>query len=206
MSDLAVLSDDFSPEEKSSLLDYTKNGCPGLVRVTDVDAFKCFELYMAGKTYSEIHEATKVKKDSILYLSNKSKWHEKKMAYYTDINANLANKMLAVKMESLNTIASIATALGKYYGKKMNNYLSTNDDAVIEALDTKLLSQYYKAMEFIESSLNVDTKNNGTNVNINLTGGATVKQVDGNTIEVTDQNSSDILAALAAIKKSKSNQ
>lgn len=197
-------SDDFTSEDSESLQSYISNGCPGLVKLQDSDAFKCFELYMSGKTYTEISEITKVKRDAILYLSNKSQWNAKKMAYYTDITSNVVKKMMAVKMESLNTVSTLASALNKYFSKKANDYLSTNNDAILEALDTKLLSQYYKAMESIEAALNISdpSKTNGNQININVNGPATVH--GGGDVELKDEDYSKILDHLANIKRDNS--
>lgn len=201
------LSDDFTEEDNVSLKDYISNGCPGLVKLQDSDAFKCFELYMSGKTYSEISDITKIKRDTVLYLSHKSQWNAKKLAYFSDINNSLVKKMIAVKMESLNTMSSIASALNKYFAKKANDYLSTNDDSVLEGLDTKLLSQYYKAMESIETALNISgnsQSSSGSQININLNGPASIQQVDGNTIDLKDEDYSKILDHLASIKRENS--
>jgi hypothetical protein len=200
MSNQLPQPDDFTQEEKDSLESYIKNGCPGLVKMTDTDAFKCFELYMSGKSYLEISQITNIKRDTVLYLSNKSKWNEKRIKYISDIANNLTQKLTNVKVENLNTLATIATALGKYYNKKMNQYLSTNDDSVIETLDTKLLSQYYKAMDAITGDMSGSSERASTNVNINLGEGGTVRKVDSDTVEIT--NSSEMLKALAMLKRS----
>lgn len=197
---------DFTEEEKQALEDYRKNGCPGLTKLTDSQAFQWFELYMSGKTYSEIAQITRTKRDLILYVSAKAKWHEHRMRYYGDMANNILQKYEQTRLESVNTVATGISALNKFFGKKFNKYIQTGDESHIEDMDTKLLGQYYKAIEslnkMVGASLDNDPDNpKGPLVNINMTGGK-VTQTDENTLEIeTEKQASDILSILAKKKK-----
>lgn len=195
-----VQTSDFTEEEKQSLEDYRKNGCPGLIKLTDSQAFQWFELYMSGKTYSEIAQITRQKKDLILYVSAKASWHEHRMRYYGDMAANILNKYEQTRLESVNTMATGISALNKYFGKRFNKFIQTGDESIVEDMDTKLLGQYYKAIESLNKMVGASIDDSGKNgqplVNINMTNGK-VTQTSENTIEIdTDDEASKVLAAL----------
>jgi len=195
-----VQTSDFTEEEKQSLEEYRKNGCPGLVKLTDSQAFQWFELYMSGKTYSEIAQIARQKKDLILYVSAKANWHEHRMKYYGDMAANILNKYEQTRLESVNTMATGISALNKYFGKRFNKFIQTGDESIVEDMDTKLLGQYYKAIESLNKMVGASIDESGKSgqplVNINMTNGK-VTQTSENTIEIdTDDEASKILAAL----------
>jgi len=201
--DLEKISEDMNIEEKKSLENYIKNGTPGISKITEVDIFKWFELYMSGKTYAEIATITKSKKDLILYISNKSGWNEKRLSHYKDLSDNLIEKIKTVKLKNTNTVASIINALGKYYGDKFDKFLSTNDNSIIEEMDTKMLAQYYKSMEVLDRIIAgaSDSDKKSPTVNVNVGSGAEISQIDENTVEVTDSTAKNLLRSLAEYKK-----
>lgn len=210
--DLIKYPEDMSIEEHSSLKNYIENGCPGLTKIDDNIVFTWFELYMAGKSYQEIAQITKSKKDLILYVSHKAKWNDKRMDYYSDIARNLTNKLQKVKLESANTIATAVSAIGKYYNEKFNKFITTNDSNIMESLDTKMLAQYYKSLEMLDKILSPpkepdDGKKPTVNINVNS---AKIDQIDDNTVDITpmdtEQAAGDLLKALAKFQRSKDSQ
>ena len=217
---LAERKRDFSTEELESLKDYRKNNMPGLTRMTESDASQYFELYMAGKTYSEIAKITSTKKDLILYVSDRCNWHNKKMQYYSDLSDNMLQKCNESKIETLNTVTTMVTALNRYFGDKFDRFLKDKDVTIIENIDTKLLAQYYKATEAMDKILGGSVGNGDSDpksrqnplVNVNVNGGARVTQTDENTLEIDITESEkekavgEILAGLSKIKKIRSNQ
>lgn len=207
--EVTKFSEDLSEEEQISLQNYISNGCPGLTKIDDTKVFQWFELYMAGKGYSEIATITKDKKDLIMYISYKSKWHEKRMQYYSDMALNLTTKLKRVKLESANTVANAITALGKYYNDQFNKYLLTNDQNVISNMDTKTLAQFYKSIEVLDKIINPSAAGDSSqsplpSVNINVGSSAKVEQKDDQTIEITtDEAAGDLIKALAKYQRVK---
>lgn len=209
--ELLNMPQDMTMEEKQVVQSFIANGCPGLLKVQQSDAYKWFELYMAGKTYAEIATITKSKKDLIMYIAFKTGWLEKRLNHYSDINLNILDKIKQARLDSANNVLTIMSALGKYCSQEYNRFLSTNDKSIIENLDTKITAQYYKSIELLNELMNPDeggdSKNNPQSsplVNINMGTGAsaTVKQVDAKTLEITDETAGDLLKSLANLKKS----
>lgn len=205
--EVTKFSEDLSEEEQVALQSYISNGCPGLTKIDDTKVFKWFELYMAGKSYSEIAAITKEKKDLIVYIAHRGKWHEKHMQYYADIANNLTNKLKKVRLESANTVATAITALGKYYGDQFNKYLLTNDGSIIANMDTKTLAQYYKSIEVLDKMMSPSSGGEGSSspsVNINVGSNAKIEQKDDKTVEITtDEAAGDLIKALAKYQRIK---
>ena len=209
MADIKTLTtdfqDDISPEERRSLQDYIDNGRPGLVKTTESDIFKWFEMYMSGKTYTEIAKVNGVRKDLVVYMSNKMKWFDKKMEHYSDLASSLSMKSAAMKLETANTLHSIVMRLSKYYNDKMAR--SSVDPTIVDTLDTRLMQQYNKSIEMFNKVMGDSSKPDSSEpknplVNINMTGGS-IKQIDDDTIEITDEMAGDLLKTLAGMKKNK---
>jgi len=207
--DLSKIDNDFTDEEVKKINTFVDNGCVGLESLVK-DEHKVnglFGLYMAGKTYVEISKISRVKKDLVLYMSAKQKWYEKRMEYLSDIQKNMVKKLTDTRVESLNFIANLISVHHKYYGEEMNEYLRTGDRTIIENLDLKQLSQYFKSIELLEKILNpTNVKTGGgsnMNVNVNASDGATLTQINENTLEIKPGNTGTILEALVKHKEEK---
>lgn len=199
--DVTNLPEDMNEEEKLLVREYRKKGMPDLSSAKPSDVFQWFELYMSGKTYHEISNISQVRKDLVLYMAYKSKWFEKKTKHYEDLMANMVDKTTSAKIQSADTIVTIINALGQFYNKKFNKYLAQKDDNIVDKIDTKLLSQYYKAMETLDKILYKPDDKKQPMVNINMSDSQSIKKVNSGTDDITDDDASDILMQLAAIKK-----
>lgn len=201
---------DFTEEELESLENWVSNNKPGIHSLDDTKVFQWFKLYMAGKSYSEISKITNSKKDLVLFISKRQDWFGKKNEYYKDISINMLQKYKEAKMESLNTMTSMVSAMNKYFGKKFDKYLKDNNEKEIESIDTKMLAQYHKITESLDKIMGElagdskpDDKNKTPLVNINMHGNAKIKQVDENTIEVESGEKEEVQKILASLSKVK---
>ena len=156
---------------------------------------------MSGKGYGEIATLCNTKKDLVLYIANKLKWHEKRMSYYSDLSTTLVSKTQSVKIESASTIASMVSAMNIYFGDKFTSYLKTKDATHIEGVDSKMLAQYYKSLEMLEKLMGGSSDPKNPSVNINVGSSVTVEQTNDTTVTVTDNSAKEILSALAKYKK-----
>ena len=207
--ELANPPDDMSLEERKAVHDFMTDGCPGIGKVQDSDHFRWFELYMSGKTYAEIATITKWKKDTIMFIAYKSKWMEKRLKHYEDISQHMLAKVQAIKLDSANNMMTIISALGKYCQQKYDRYLVTNDPDVVEGMDQKIVTQYFKSIDLLHKLLNngaededgVKKPQSVPMVNINM-GSGTIRQIDAKTLEISDETAGDLVKALASLKKS----
>lgn len=215
--DVAKIPEDLTSEERNSLIDYIQNGCPSLSKVDDASVFGWFELYMKGKSYKEINQITKGKYDLILYMAYKGGWHNKRLDYYNEIHSKYLDKVTMAKMDSVNTTINAISALGKYYDKQFNAFIATNDQSIINNLDTKVLSQYYKSIEMLDKLLSNKTNGSGRsdysenpnetpifNININTPKKSDVVVDVEDSVPMEDSSSSaEIIKALAILKRNK---
>ena len=210
--DIVNLPEDMTFEEKKLLREYKKDGCPGLVRINADKVSEWFNLYMGGKSYSEIAQISHQKKDIILYVAEKSQWHERRMASYQDTADNLLEKTKTSILKSADTVATMVLALNRYYNKKLNKYLATNDDGIIEGLNTRHMTEYRKTIESLEKLIASSTgykkiprppEDDRPSVNININSPAEiVEQSEG--IDITQiKTGGDMLKTLLKIKKEK---
>lgn len=205
MGDITSSYSPFSDDEMMAIEQYVNNGKPGLINIKDEHITKWFDLYMSGKTYKEISKLEGVPVDEILYISKEFDWHGKKMVHFGDLIEGMTGKLTQIKLETTNTLNTTISAMNKYFGNKFNSYLQTNDNAVMEDIDTKLLVQYYKAVDTLSKlTAPVKTLDNDSPatppVNINLNGETTI-QSDGQDIKITKENAGDVLKMLAGAKK-----
>lgn len=204
--DLSKIDNDFSDEEVEKINTFVKNGCQGLdvLAAEESRINSMFGLYMAGKNYVEISKITKVKKNLVLYMSAKMRWYEKRMEHLNEIQKAMGKRISTTKIESMNFIADLISMHHKYYGDEIDLYLSTGDKTIVENMDLKSLTQYFKSIEILEKIMNPSNVTrgggSGNTVNVNAPDGATVTQLDENTLEITPGNQGDILKKLAELK------
>ncbi len=207
--DLSKIDNDFTEEEAQRINTFVANGSVGLdTLVKDEHKVNAlFGLYMAGKTYTEISKISRVKKDLVLYMSAKMKWYEKRMEYLDDIQNQMTQKLKNTRVQSLNFISDLINFHHKYYGDEINEYLRTNDRSIIDNLDLKALSQYFKSIEILEKILNPANVNrgSGSGATININAAGSKVEATEDTIEITpkDNSTGDLLKALAKIKDEK---
>jgi hypothetical protein len=208
--DLTTTDNDFDEKEVERINTFVANGCIGLETLSK-DEHKInaiFGLYMSGRTYTEISKVSKVKKDLVLYMAAKFNWYEKRMEYINDIQKQMTKKLTNTRIQSLNFISNLISVHHKYYGEEIDKYLMTGDRDIIDNLDLKQLSQYFKSIEILEKVMNPANLNrggSGTTVNINTPDGGKVEQLDSKTLQITPGKTGDVLRALAA-KKDKDNE
>jgi hypothetical protein len=208
--DLSKIDNDFTDDEVEKVNTYVSNGSIGLETIVK-DEHKMnslFGLYMAGKTYEEISKISRVKKDIVLYLSAKMRWYEKRMEYLEDIQRQMTKKLSYTRIESLNFISDLINCHHKYYGDEINRYLQTNDRTIIENLDLKSLTQYFKSIEILEKILNPTnvTKGGGSGTTININAIGSKIDATDDSIQITPSNTGDILKALANLKDKKKSE
>ncbi len=201
------LPHDMTKEEKEKVLEFIQNGVPGLLRVQHSDMYMMFQLYMSGKTYSEIATISKINKTLIMYLAYKSNWMDLRFKHYEDISLNILDKTQKAKLDIVNDLIVSINATGKYLRDEYNRYLSTNDKSIIERLDQTIVTGHrnnIKALKEVlteEESTDPNKKPKGPLVNINVGMGAQIQQGTEKPLEISDATTGDLIKALASMKK-----
>lgn len=207
-----VVEKDFSQEDLGLLANFRREGCPGLAKIVGEGEeifLTCFDLYMSGKTYSEISKIVSVRKEIVLFVSEKHNWFEKRISYYSELASHSLQKYQKSKLETVDTMMLLLSAMNDFFKKEGYRYHKTKDASIIKNFDQKMFGQYLKSIEIVDGLMQdtISGKPGSINqplVNINMNSG-TMKHVDGNTIELNVEPTEigDILATLSKIKKIK---
>lgn len=193
---------DFTPEETSQLAKFRENGLPGITTIKETNSFGWFNLYMADKSYQEIAEITRSDKNLILYLAEKLDWFGKKMQYYNNAQGKITDKLSNTKLKSLDFLTTLAESYGRVYGNKLNVAIMNNDFRVLEEIDPKTMSVYFKSLEMIQKmTATPNPKQNNMSVNVNLNNETQIKKVDENTLVITPANQSEIYDEMLQLQK-----
>lgn len=196
---------DFSESEQALIDDFIKRDCPSYSNVRNDKKDKWYRLYQTGKTYSDIASITKSKVELVLYASFKLRWTDKRTSYYADLaNSALAN-VKNIHSQSVKTMSTIVSAFSLYFEEKFGKYISTKDGSLIEDVDPKILTQYYKSLDVMSKMIGgKDSSKLKININNNVPKTATsVKSgkedsEDVFEVEFDENTSGDMLKNLAS--------
>ena len=194
---------DFLDEEAKMLAAFREAGMPGLITIKEHQTFQWFSLYMADKSYQEIADITKAEKSLILYMAQKLNWFEKKLKYYNDVQGKISDKLIKTKVKSLDFMSTLAECYGRVYGAKLNTAIMNNDFSILDKIDPKQMSVYFKTLEMMQklTATPQNPKQNNMNVNVNVGNESSVRRVDDNTLVITPGNQSEIFDEMLQLQK-----
>lgn len=204
-----VTAPDMSPEEIAMLEAYIDQGLPGIGKVTETSIFSWFNLYMNGRSYSEIAKETRSNLEQILCISNKYGWYNTKTEHYKNLMARIENKMTTTKAEGLSFLYDLLSFTHQLYSDDVVEFLKTKNKDVAARVDLRVVDRYVKIVDAINKVAAAPEEwvkalaaqqGNKTNVNINI-GTATIKNMDDDTIDISPTES--IVSQLAELKKKK---
>lgn len=177
---------DFTIEEYSKLLQFKKDGSPGVSRISDQSVFKWHNLYLAGKSYEEIAQQTKSDVCLIMLISEKHQWAEKKDRYHAAIAETVQARVMGNKMESLVFLTDVMGFFHNTTGKQIREFLETKNEKIAEKIDLKALDKYFKASEAIEKLVfkKEDDDKKPTAVFNNFFGKTTIKKNGDNSVTI----------------------
>lgn len=195
---------DITPKELVALEKFKEKGLPGITTLNEVIMSKSIDLYLGGKTYQEIAQIVSIKKELILYLSQKFKWYDTKMEHLEILDANLKERILHAKIVNQDFILQIQQFFLRKIGRKMTRFLATNDDDEAAKVDRKDIEMFYKAVELLDKiSTEKVPANSRPSVGLNLGDGVSItKGLEGEVL-ITPRNKTvgQMLSDLANLKR-----
>ena len=183
--------------------EFRKRGMPGIAKLNESDIIQMMELYMVGKNYDEIAVMVRQKKDLIMFMSHKFDWCENRLQMLNTMNNAIVQKVSIAKLESANFLTNLLSMYHKYYNKKVDEYLLSGDDKVIENLRLKPMEKYFKAAELLvklTTSKDDDDKSKPI-ANFHIHGDAQISQGANGTVETTVQPSKKLVSAMSVWKR-----
>ena len=111
---------DITPKELQKVAEFKEAGMPGLATVAqnEVTLTKVLDLYLNGKTYSEISKIVGIKKDIVLYLAHKFNWYETKMNQLAILDANIKDRILQANLVNKDFVLQIQQFFLKKIGSR----------------------------------------------------------------------------------------
>ena len=197
---------DFTMKDLEIIQKFKDKGLVGLAHIQDTDVERSMGLYLDGKSYRQIAQVTKVRKEVILFLSQKFKWFELRQAYLEELSATLPGKIMESKLQSQEFLLHLVLAYQKKIGSNIDNYLRTDNSEFHDRIDVKDINSLLKIMELLHKLSHENLGNPQDKALVGLNGlgeGMTITKVGSNSVEITPSKSpfSNKLKAFADLKR-----
>ena len=201
---------DITPIELEKIEKFKKDGLPGITVLNDIKMSKAIDLYLSGKTYTEVAKTIGVERELVLYMGQKFNWYATKMEHLQILDKTLKERILHAKLVNQDFVLQIQQFFLHKIGQKMTRFIATNDYDVANEIDGKDLDRYYKAVELIDklTSDRAPSKDRAPAVGLNLGDGVTVTKTGENEVTITpkERTSGEMLNYLANLKREEDKQ
>lgn len=194
---------DLSPEDVKRIEAYALAGSPGFSLEDEILMRKMIEMYLSGKTYSQIARITRKQKDLVMYASHRLGWYELKIQYLQELENNIKGRVVLAKIQSQDFLLQLTQMWQQKIGRRMDRYLETGNEDEANAISLKEIDKYLKTVEALQKlSSDITIKNSGNDkpaVGFNIGDGVTVAKKEDGTVEITPkvQSVGTLLARLA---------
>lgn len=200
-----VREHDFTQKDLESIAAYKEAGLPGIAAVDDVKMATLIDLYLSGRTYHQMSTITRIKKDTIMYLSMRFDWFAMRREYIEDLEKTMRSRVYEAKIINQDFLLQLQAMWQKKIGAKITRYLMTGDESVTSSIDLKEIDKYLKTIEMIHK-LNGDNAGSLENrpiVGLNAGDGVTIVKKGNNEIEITPKKKAigEMLKSLADAKR-----
>lgn len=186
-----VATTDFTPEDQQKLQEFFDNGAPGFSLADEVKITKMMELYLSGKTYSQISRITRSPKELVMAYSSKLEWYPLKMQYLAELDNQMKLRLAEAKLQNKDFLIQMNQMWRRKIGKKMERYNQTDNDDEADAISAKELEKYLKTLDAL-TKLSTDpapkTGQQAPAVGLNLGDGVTVTKTGENSVEITPKS------------------
>lgn len=177
---------DIVGKDAQKLKEFMEAGLPGYPLITEEKLARIFDLYLIGKTYSQIADIMQIKKALILYLSHKLDWYEARKTFLEDLNANIKRRVIEAKLLSQDFLIQMLQMWHKKIGAKMNRYMLTNNEEFTNQINLKEIDRYLKTLELLQKSIGDPFGNNKVpTIGVNVGDGMTIVKKGENSVEIT---------------------
>lgn len=178
---------DIVGDDQTKLQQYIEEGMPGIGGPTLEEVDKMFDLYLDGKTYTQISGIMRQPRVVVLCLSNRSKWFEIKQTYLVDMETNMKQRIFDDKILSQNFMLDLLQMMRKKIGAKMKKYSASGNEEFTNQINLKEVDRYLKIAELLQKSVALPSEKVPL-IGLNVGSGATITRNGNNEIEVTPKD------------------
>jgi hypothetical protein len=177
-------------------------GLPGIGKVDEQKIAKMTELYLAGKTYDQISNITRIDRVTVMYLSYRLNWCETRKDYMVELNDHIKRRIMEAKLTSQDFLLQLSQAYEKKIGHKITRYMATDNEEFTDQINLKELDRYLKMVELLQKST-AEHKEKGPLVGLNIGDGATITRNGDNELEITPKQRAigDVLKHYADLRR-----
>lgn len=195
---------DMNEEQLARVEKFVEAGAPGASAIEPAVVQRMAELYLAGRTYTQISNMCRVNKDIVLYLSHKLDWFDHRLTYLEDLDKTMKTRMVEAKLMSQDFMLQMQHFFEKKIGRNIRRYLATDSEDVANEVNLKDVATYIKTMEALSKSVSgFQSEQKAPAVSLNLGDGVTMTKKDDNTVEITPKQKAtgEILKQFADLRR-----
>lgn len=179
---------DMTPQETEKLQKFVDEGLPGISKVTPEIIERMASMYLAGKTYGQVSNITRVPKAAVMYLARRDNWFAVRQDYLQELDERMKVRITETKLMSQDFMVELLQTFQKKISKKITRYLATDNEDIANEINLKDIATYIKTLEALSKSMGDHRTNDGNGtpaVGLNLGDGVTVSKNQDGTVEIT---------------------
>lgn len=178
---------DLTKDEQTKLTQFIERGAPGFNLGDENTITRMLDLYLGGKTYSQISRINRVPKELVMLYAQKLNWYVLKIEYMQELEMHLKGRVINAKVASQDFLIQLLQMYHKKIGTKMDRYLKTNDEMEADKINPKEIDKYLKIAETLHKISSDPTQKPAPApaVGINVGDGVTVTKSEDGSVEIT---------------------
>lgn len=186
---LVVQVTDLSKDDQDRVTKFIERGAVGF-NLSDASRIaRMMDLYLSGKTYSQIARIQGLPKDLVMCYSQKLNWYNLKMEYLEELELHLKSRVMNAKVASQDFLLQLTNMYQRKIGKKMDRYLKTDDEVEADKINLKEIDKYLKLVESLHKlSSEPSQKTPNSAVGLNVGDGVTITKTGENSVEITPKS------------------
>lgn len=178
---------DLTDNDMQAVNKFAEDGLPGLSAVDEAVMTRAVDLYLSGSTYHQICNTLRLKRPLVMYLSHKYEWYTAKREYLHELSEQIKSRVIDSKLISQDFLLLLTAAYQKKIGRRLREYLATDDDSHTNNINIKEIAQLLKTIEMIQGldKEGKDSKGRTPAVGLNLGDGVTIERSGDNKVTIT---------------------
>lgn len=178
------LTTDLTLVDIAKVNDFKEAGMPGLAALGEAQVTRIMDLYLSGKTYTQISSALNVKRVLVMYIAQRFDWFVVRRDFFNEMESSIKQRLLEEKIRNQDFLLQLTHFYQSKLGKQVNKFLKTGNEADAE-IDPKVVAQYFKAVEILNKFDSAPKAAAASAIGLNLGDGMSIKKISETEVEIT---------------------